>query len=183
VSDSSPIKLSSGRRGRQACRDTGLPLARLGALLHWARGRPSGETAAMRSHAVVKEAVDAPRDHRIMSLTRRFRSSDLTAVRHAASKSHGCHSPRTMLMKQVSRPVDGLDPIVPPKGEQVGRTRRKTCSRADPRFVCPYMGTTPNHVWAIRVHYGLRPVTAAQTKIAKAIVEQQRREAARKASR
>jgi hypothetical protein len=41
------------------------------------------------------------------------------------------------------------------------------------------MGTTPNHVWAIRVHYGLRPVTAAQTKIAKAIVEQKRREAAR----
>ena len=40
-------------------------------------------------------------------------------------------------------------------------------------------GTTANHVWAIRVYSGLRPVTAAQAKIAKAIVERKRREAAR----
>jgi hypothetical protein len=46
----------------------------------------------------------------IRGLTRRFRSSDLTAVRHAASKSQSCHSPPTLFRKQVSRPVDGLDP-------------------------------------------------------------------------
>ncbi len=44
-------------------------------------------------------------------------------------------------------------------------------------------GTTPNHVWAIRVYSGLRPVTAAQAEIAKAIVERKRREAARRSAK
>jgi transcriptional regulator len=40
-------------------------------------------------------------------------------------------------------------------------------------------GTTANHVWAIRVNSGMRPVTAAQAKIARGIVERKRRQAAR----
>jgi hypothetical protein len=62
----------------------------------------------------------------IRGLTRRFRSSDLTAVRHAASKSHGCHSPRTMFTKQVSRPVDSLDPP-----SWLRRRRRSSDSKKD----------------------------------------------------
>jgi len=41
------------------------------------------------------------------------------------------------------------------------------------------VGTNPNHVWAIRVASGLRPVTPAQLKIAKAVVERKRKAAAR----
>jgi len=48
------------------------------------------------------------------------------------------------------------------------------------KAVASKVGTTANHVWAIRVHYGLRPVTPAQAKIAKGIVERKRREAARR---
>jgi len=36
--------------------------------------------------------------------------------------------------------------------------------------------TTPNHVWAIRVTAGLKPVTEKQQAIAKAIVARKRRE-------
>src|SRR6266511_1723238 len=43
----------------------------------------------------------------------------------------------TMFTKQVSRPVDGLDPpIVAAEAEQVERTRRKTWSRAPIRGFC-----------------------------------------------
>jgi hypothetical protein len=38
--------------------------------------------------------------------------------------------------------------------------------------------TTANHVWAIRVATGLKPVTERQLEIAKAIVRRKRREAA-----
>lgn len=39
--------------------------------------------------------------------------------------------------------------------------------------------TTANHVWAIRVATGLKPVTERQLEIAKAIVARKRRQAAR----
>jgi len=42
--------------------------------------------------------------------------------------------------------------------------------------VAKRVGTTPNHVWAIRVATGLKPVTERQLEIAKAIVARKRRE-------
>jgi hypothetical protein len=45
--------------------------------------------------------------------------------------------------------------------------------------VATKVGTNPNHVWAIRVASGLRPVTPTQLKIAKAVVERKRKTAAR----
>jgi hypothetical protein len=51
---------------------------------------------------------------------------------------HYCHSPQTMFTKQVSRPVDGMDPPSwPPRPSRVERTRKKTRSRARSRFLCP----------------------------------------------
>jgi hypothetical protein len=48
----------------------------------------------------------------------------------------GCR--RTMFTKQVSRPVDGLDPpIEAAEAEQIERTRGKTCHGPDPSYVCP----------------------------------------------
>jgi hypothetical protein len=41
--------------------------------------------------------------------------------------------------------------------------------------VAARVGTTPNHVWAIRVTAGLKPVTEKQQAIAKAIVARKRR--------
>jgi hypothetical protein len=62
----------------------------------------------------------------------------LIAVRPTAGKSHSYHSPYTMFKKRMSRPMDGSrSPIVAGGAEQVERTRRKTWSRPDPRFLCP----------------------------------------------
>jgi hypothetical protein len=41
------------------------------------------------------------------------------------------------------------------------------------------VGTTPNHVWAIRAASGIRPVSERQLEIAKTIVARKRRQAAR----
>ncbi|MGH2658570.1 MAG: hypothetical protein ACRDHS_02620 [Actinomycetota bacterium] len=41
--------------------------------------------------------------------------------------------------------------------------------------VAERVGTNPNHVWGIRVYYGLRPVTEKQQAIATAIVQRKRR--------
>jgi hypothetical protein len=48
------------------------------------------------------------------------------------------------------------------------------------KTVASKVDTTANHVWAIRAHYGLRPVTDAQAKIARVVIERKRREAARR---
>jgi hypothetical protein len=45
--------------------------------------------------------------------------------------------------------------------------------------VAKKVGTTPNHVWAIRVASGIRPVSERQLEIAKTIVARKRRQAAR----
>jgi hypothetical protein len=45
--------------------------------------------------------------------------------------------------------------------------------------VAKKVGTTPNHVWAIRAASGIRPVSERQLEIAKAIVARKRRQAAR----
>jgi len=39
--------------------------------------------------------------------------------------SHGVRCRLTMFMKQVSRPVDGLDPLVPPKGNRSGELEER----------------------------------------------------------
>jgi hypothetical protein len=46
------------------------------------------------------------------------------------------------------------------------------------REVAEKVGTTPNHVWAIRAASGIRPVSERQLKIAKTIVARKRRQAA-----
>ena len=49
--------------------------------------------------------------------------------------------------------------------------------------VAKRLKTTANHIWAIRVASGLRPVTTKQMAIARVIVARKRRELARKGSR
>src|SRR6266542_1582967 len=52
--------------------------------------------------------------------------------------SHGVRCGQRMFTKQVSRPVDSLDPsIVAPEAEQVERTRRKTWSRSRSEVFVP----------------------------------------------
>jgi hypothetical protein len=55
------------------------------------------------------------------------------------SKKHQCHSPPTMLRKQVSGRLDSLDsPVVAAEAEQVERTLRKTWSRARYEVFVPH---------------------------------------------
>jgi hypothetical protein len=52
---------------------------------------------------------------------------------------HGVRCRPTMFTKQVSRPVDGLDPpIVAAEAEKVERTRRKPWSRPRSDVFVPY---------------------------------------------
>jgi hypothetical protein len=59
-------------------------------------------------------------------------------VEHHLGMGHGGRYGQTMFTKQVSGLVDSLDPpIVAAEAQQVERTRRKTCSRAESEFLCP----------------------------------------------
>ena len=52
---------------------------------------------------------------------------------------HGVQCGPTMFTKQMSRPVESLDPPSwPPEAEQIERTRRKTWSRARSEVFVPY---------------------------------------------
>jgi hypothetical protein len=87
---------------------------------------------------------------------------DLTAVRHAASKSHRCHSPRTMFRKQVSRPVNSLDPPSwPPRRSRSSELEERPGHGPDPGFLCPTASTTvgplATHELSVPAKDGLRP--------------------------
>jgi hypothetical protein len=62
----------------------------------------------------------------------------LDSVRHAASKSHSCHSPPAMFPKQVSRLVDSPDPPSwPRRRSRSSQLEQRPGHGSDPRFLCP----------------------------------------------
>jgi hypothetical protein len=63
------------------------------------------------------------------------RTSPGRTVRPAATKSHGCHSPPTMLRKQVSGRLDSLDcPSWPPRRSRSSKLEERPNHGPDPSF-------------------------------------------------
>ena len=91
------------------------------------RRRPAPEVATPRP---TRGIVDKPTP---------LRTTPRCDSRSHLEKNHGVRCGQTMFMKQVSRPVDGLDPLSwPPEAEKVERTRRKTSSRARSEVSVPH---------------------------------------------